>query len=190
MSAPLVTGKRRLTATRARELLDYNPETGALTWKVYRGGRTKAGEEAGHVWRNRRMSYYRVKVDGIDHRAHRLCFLIYYGAWPSGEIDHIDGDGLNNRIANLRAVPGGANARNHPRQIKNTSGTTGVSWDTARSKWRAQIGVSGRRVHIGQFDTIAEAVSVRKRAERLHGYHENHGRGPEGLFTCLNDSKI
>jgi hypothetical protein len=181
MSVPLVTSKPRLTATRARELFDYNPESGALSWKSYRGSRAKAGQEAGYVCRPGRTSYKRVLVDRVNYAAHRLAYLLYYGAWPSGEIDHIDGDGLNNRISNLRAVTRAGNARNHPRRLDNASGVTGVSWDRDRGNWQAQIWVGGKAFYVGRFDTIDDAARARKRAERFHGFHENHGRVPEGI---------
>ena len=175
LSFNLELSKPKLTATRAGELLTYNPETGALTWKVSRG-KAEVGKEAGSVWRQHRSSYRQVTIDGIKYFAHRVCFLLHFGAWVEGEIDHIDGNGLNNRISNLRAVTRAMNARNHPRQVNNTSGTTGVYWNHACRKWQANIGVAGRLVHLGLFHRLEQAVEVRKLAERHYGYHENHGR--------------
>ena len=165
-----------LTATRVREVLDYNAETGVLTWKVNRQGFAKPGREAGYVSPQRNTSYRLVKIDGVLYLAHRVCFLHFYGAWPSGEIDHQDQNGLNNRISNLRAVTRAGNAQNQPKHSRNKSGVTGVSWNRACRKWRAAIRVCGVQDYLGQFDTLAEAAHARKRAERRYGFSENHGR--------------
>jgi hypothetical protein len=177
LSFSLVGKPKQLTAARVREALAYNPETGVLTWKVRTGRRVKVGKEAGYAGTNNgRNSYRWVRIDDVLYPAHRLCFLHYYGAWPSGEIDHIDGDGLNNRIANLRAATKTINARNQRKRSTNKSGVTGVSWDRIAAKWLATIRVAGRTIYLGQFLSLAEAAAARKRAERLYGYHENHGR--------------
>ena len=168
--------KPRLAATRARKLLAYDPETGALTWKASRGC-AKPGKEAGTVWTNGRNSYRHVGIDGSYYLAHRLCFLIYYGAWPAGDIDHLDQNGLNNRIANFRAATRAINTRNRRKNRNNTSGVGGVNWHRGHCKWQACIhDDSGRRIHLGTFDSLAAAAEMRKLAERRHGYHENHGR--------------
>jgi hypothetical protein len=168
-----------LTATRAREVLDYDPETGVLTWRVRPARHVKAGSVAGYVSRQPRTSYRVVKIDGVLYLAHRVCFLHFYGAWPSAEIDHQDQNGLNNRISNLRAVTRAGNAQNQPKQSRNKSGVTGVSWNRACRKWRAAIRVCGVQDYLGQFDTLADAAHARKLAERRYNFHPNHGRAQE-----------
>ena len=66
--------KPRLAATRARKLLAYDPETGALTWKASRGC-AKPGKEAGTVWTNGRNSYRHVGIDGSYYLAPSALFL-------------------------------------------------------------------------------------------------------------------
>lgn len=51
------------------------------------------------------------------------------------------------------------------KQINNTSGYPGVSWDVSRDKWKAQIKVNGKNIHLGRFDTLEEAIDCRKKAE-------------------------
>jgi hypothetical protein len=118
-------------------------------------------------------------VAGARVLAHRAAWLMYYGQWPAGEIDHIDHVRHDNRRSNLREVAPGLNARNTSRSARNTSGVVGVSWYAARQKWVAQIGDrlgTGRQtVALGHFDTFEEAVSARKKAEADMGYHVNHG---------------
>jgi hypothetical protein len=90
---------------------------------------------------------------------------------PSGvEIDHVDGDGLNNRRSNLRWATDQQNAHNRRISSLNTSGFKGVYWDKARGAWRATITLNCVRRHLGYFDTpeAAHAAYVKASAS-LHG---------------------
>lgn len=93
--------------------------------------------------------------------------------WPD-VVDHIDGDRLNNRIANLRDEGSAGNSLNSSRPSTNTSGHIGVY--RRFNKWVAQINFGGRTRRIGAYDDIADAVAARKEEERRLGFHENHGR--------------
>ena len=75
---------------------------------------------------------------GVRLMAHRVAWAIYYGVWPTGMIDHINGDGLDNRICNLRDVTHKENARNSRRKATNKSGCSGVMRDKHKKKWVAQ----------------------------------------------------
>jgi hypothetical protein len=168
-----------LTFERAKELLEYNPGAGLLTWRVDRRGGASAGDVAGAE--NRRvngLTYRRVCIDGVTYHAHRVVCLMNTGAWPAAEIDHIDGDGRNNRLLNLREATAVVNGRNRPRRSDNRSSITGISCHRVQRKWWARIRVDGTIKHLGWFDDLKDAAAARKRAERLYGYHENHGRDP------------
>ena len=79
---------------------------------------------------------------------------------PEGlEVDHINGDKLDNRRANLRIVTRAENERNKPIGRRNTSGFKGVCFDKSRGKWRAATKHAGKNVLIGRFDS-AEAASA------------------------------
>lgn len=141
---------RELTAERAREMLNYDAETGVLTWKVAVRS-VRRGDEAGNI--NAR-GYRVIKLDGARYRAHRLAWLITNGTWPTGELDHINGLKDDNRIANLRDVSRTINSQNQRRARSDSrSGLLGVSFDKSRGKWRAGIGVDGRERHLGRFNT-------------------------------------
>lgn len=167
-----------------KDALSYEPETGQLRWKMRPAHHfnTKAG------WRstNARFAgeitgspdtygYLQVGIDGRLYLAHRLVWALHYGSWPEGEIDHISGVKVDNRISNLRVVSTKENCRNKRICKKNTSGVTGVYWYKSRGMWRAKITVDGKAKHIGYFASIKEAQAARKSAELSHGYHVNHG---------------
>lgn len=73
-------------------------------------------------------------------------------------VDHIDGDGLNNRRRNLRVATGALNLMNRGAQANNSSGFKGVCWYAAGEKWHAQITREGKNHHIGYFETAEEAA--------------------------------
>ena len=72
-------------------------------------------------------------------------------------VDHINGDGLDNRRANLRLATNAENMWNMRRPARNTSGYKGVSWNKRISKWKAQIQVKGKIMHLGSFDDPQKA---------------------------------
>lgn len=123
-----------------------------------------------------RVPYIVVSFDGMRFYAHRVAWTIFYGESPSGHIDHIDGNTLNNRINNLRVVPQSENNKNRAIPINNKSGVIGVHLDKERSLWKAQISKNGRLINLGRFNNLFDACCSRKSAELQLGYHVNHGR--------------
>lgn len=65
--------------------------------------------------------------------------------------------------------------RNQRQRADNSSGHTGVIWHKNSRKWEAFIGFQGRRVYIGQFSDISEAVAARKAKAAELGFSPNHG---------------
>lgn len=90
---------------------------------------------------------------------------------PDGmQVDHIDGDGLNNRRSNLRIVTAAQNAQNGKFRRNNKSGIKGVYWHKSKGKWDASITVNRKLIHLGQFAKIEDAASAYAEASaRLHG---------------------
>jgi hypothetical protein len=89
---------------------------------------------------------------------------------PGLEVDHIDGNGLNNRRSNLRVVTRAQNAWNRRKASYNKSGFKGVTLDKPTGKWRAQITLNRKQRFLGHYDTIAEAAAVYAKASaELHG---------------------
>lgn len=83
--------------------------------------------------------------------------------------DHINGDTLDNRLANLRFVSQAENSANGKLFSSNTSGYRGVSWYAAGSKWAAEITRSRRKRFLGYFPTAEEAALAYDRAATEHG---------------------
>lgn len=183
--------KRNLpTPTQLCQLLRYDTETGNLYWRE-RPSSTFPSE--GHarrwngIWANQRAlahkgsdGYFKGKIWGIPVRAHRVIWAMAHGNWPENDIDHINHDRSDNRLANLRVVSRAENLRNMTKRRDNTSGVAGVTWKKSSGRWNASIFTGGKRRHLGYFDTIAEAARARSDAERAHGFHKNHGRKVEG----------
>jgi hypothetical protein len=139
-----------LTAQRLRSLLRYEPESGYFYW--LNPGKTNqrlVGKKAGGV---NSEGYWKVSVDGVNHLAHRLVILYVLDRWPANVVDHRDGNKLNNRFHNLREANDQINAENKriPR-ADNKSGFLGVSWNSRRGVWVAQIQVDGKKIGLGSF---------------------------------------
>jgi hypothetical protein len=152
-----------LTASRVRDLLDYNPETGALVWKVRRGN-VMAGRAAGR--KQPTTGYLAVKIDGTEYSAHRIAWLHVHGEWPPPPliIDHINCNILDNCIANLRLATRSQNMAYAKRMKTNTSGLKGVSWYRQTSRWTAGIHFRGKNIHLGYFHNPEDAHAAYCRA--------------------------
>lgn len=99
-------------------------------------------------------------------RMHRLIM----NATSAIDVDHINGDGLDNRKANLRLATASENLRNSKISSRNTSGVKGISWDAPRGKWAAEIRADGMRHKLGRFADKTEAIRVVQEARiNLHG---------------------
>lgn len=102
------------------------------------------------------------------HRLHSVLFKMRHGYEPI-LIDHIDGDVTNNSIDNLRPGDTYTNARNMGLSKRNKSGVRGVH-RTRSGRWISQIRFGGVTVHLGSFETLEEAKSVRNAQEAKYGY--------------------
>lgn len=91
--------------------------------------------------------------------------------FPEGlEVDHINGNTLDDRRINLRLADDSQSAQNQKISKNNTSGVKGVSYCRTKRKWSAKIGRLGKWVHLAYSDSFEEAVLIRTEAEiREHG---------------------
>lgn len=157
-----------LTHERLLDLFIYEPHLGDFVRReaVGRHGCHRAGECAGTV-----QKYCMITIDRRRYMAHRLAWFYVYGAWPNGDLDHINGDKLDNRIANLREATRKQNMQNVRQHKHNTSGVKGVAWHSQRNKWRAYIFVDYKQIHLGLFDTKEAAAAARMNAEEIYHSH-------------------
>lgn len=166
-----------LTAQRVREILEYNPDTGAFIWRQdqrcgHKTGnqvRRLAGLQAGSC--NKVSGYIIIGIGGSLYLAHRLAWLYVHGSWPEQQIDHIDGDRKNNRIANLRDVSPAINSENQrkPPRSKSNQAPLGAHWKESVKLWASSIQANGKLMHLGYFksaDAAHEAYVIAKR--QLH----------------------
>lgn len=120
--------------------------------------------------------YHGIRIDGALILIHRAIWVLHYGEWPKGELDHINGDKADNRIENLRDCTKSENMRNQKLRSDSTSGFPGVHFDKERGQWAARIGLNGGWTHLGRFNRKADAIAARKAAESEYGFSELHGR--------------
>lgn len=158
------------TQKQIKELLNYNPETGVFTWLETGAGR-KLNLSTGTVNKERLL----ICISGVTYFSHRLAWIYVYGKSPVGDIDHINGNPLDNRIKNLRVVTHKENMRNMKIHSTNKTGISGVSWDKSNNKWRVNID-NGKTINLGRYFDFFEACCARKSAEVEFGYHINHGK--------------
>lgn len=181
-----------LTQSRLKELLNYDPETGVFTRLVDVTYNARAGDVAGSQMT---VGYPTINLDGHRYYAHRLAWFYVHGVWPKNQIDHVDGERTNNRIANLREADDAQNRQNRRVSRKDSkSGVLGVSWHQHSKGWAACITTSGIRRHLGVFDTPELAHQAYLRAKHaLHEFNtlahpggETYTLAPERVYTSVH----
>jgi hypothetical protein len=135
------------------EMLEYQPETGALLQRKARP-KVKVGSLAGVVTP---YGYRYIQLQGRKYAAHRLIWYIEHGSFPPHDIDHIDGNKLNNKITNLREATRKQNCENKGAQKNNKLGIRGVSYNQRLRKYVAQIQHNGINQYIGLYTDPQEA---------------------------------
>lgn len=167
---------RSLTHQEVKDLFDYDLLEGILYHKKD-SKHHRAGDAAGYsgFFKSGSKFYVLISIPGISAPipGHRLAWFWVHGVWPRC-IDHLDRDGLNNRLCNMRDVSRSENQRNAKLNANNKSGQCGV-YRTKSGKYGSRIVVAGKSKHLGVYDFFADAAKVRKLAEVEFGFNENHG---------------
>lgn len=163
-----------------RQIIRYEPDTGNLYW-LYRPSHMFKCKQAYGAWNTKycgkmalatlnSKGYFHGTIDRISHIAHRIAWALHYGAWPFGEVDHINTIRADNRISNLRDTPRSGNQQNKGKQSNNTSGFKGVCMDKRTGLWFASICCKGKKRRMGYFPSAEAAhVAYCEAAKELHG---------------------
>lgn len=151
------------------DYFDYRD--GSLFWNVNRRGSVKAGDKVKNI---DGKGYIRVVVNQKFYLAHRIIYEMHNGVIPEGmQIDHIDGNKLNNKPSNLRIASNIINQSNKRMMSNNKSGFTGVFFCNEKGKWIARV----RRKYLGSFVTIEAACAARNLAIQQSGeFTDRHGK--------------
>jgi hypothetical protein len=158
-----------LTKELVNNLFEY--KDGILYWKNTTYRQTNfIGQEAGTIDNNRRQ----ITIDKKHYKTHRIIFLMFNGYMPK-EVDHIDGNSLNNKIENLREANRSENVCNIGIKKNNTSGHKGVHWDKARNKWMVTVQKNNKIVFNKRFEDLELAVLVAEEARnKFHNSFVRH----------------
>jgi len=168
-----------ITQEELKNEVDYDQETGFFTWSTSRAG-AKKGARCGCVVTSRGKSYISIKIARKSYYAHKLSWVYVNGYDCDVDIDHINGNGLDNKISNLRRATRAENNKNKKLHKNNSSGACGVRWRKERSRWVSSIKVNGNPIYLGSFLDIDEAIKAREDANIKYGFHINHGKPCKG----------
>jgi len=144
--------RTHLNVEEARRRFRYDADTGRLTWA---NGRNE-GREAGWVFNGYRL----VRLKGQTWRAHVVIMAMLQGSVHPGQIDHINRDGTDNRLANIRCVSAQENALNR----SSTKKLPGAYRGARTKRWHSCIRRGGRQVYLGMFPTAEAAAEAYARA--------------------------
>jgi hypothetical protein len=152
--------KEELTYDYFDELLNYDKESGKLYWKSKSSpySRIIVGEEAGCIRHYKTNSYRIVVLKNTPYFVHRIIWLLVHKKWPDDQIDHIDGNSLNNKIQNLKSASNQENCRNQRKRLNNTTGHPNIYWHTGKKKYSVSLRFNGKLNHIKDYQTLEEAI--------------------------------
>ena len=142
-----------------------------LVWLVPTCPKIKVGRKFGHIASN---GYIRGNFYYQSFLENRLIWLYHYGVWPTGVLDHRNGNTTENTLKNLRDSTNRQNQFNMKSHKGSTSKYKGVSWNKALSKWHVQYRFKTERVHVGYFES--EEVAAQAYRDATETIHMEYGR--------------
>jgi len=161
----MATKNINLTQAEVQQAFHYDPYTGIFTWNDNPNqhpaiNAKMVGKVAGTTSTHKGGRHYRyISIYKTHVAAHRLAWMYVHGEWPPDDIDHIDGNGLNNRIDNLRKATRTQNVANKTARKDSKLGLKGVSKrvHNKTNPYAARIKVNGKQKHLGYFPTPEQA---------------------------------
>jgi len=151
------------------QLFDYSPELGILIWKNHWDPvvvKKLKDEIAGNVCKQNHTFYKTVTINEKGYFIHKIIWFLENNEWCD-LIDHIDGNGLNNSISNLRKSNQRLNMWNL--KVHRQGRLQGCHFCKTTKMWRAQITIDKKRIHLGRFKTEKEAHEKSKMELKLRG---------------------
>jgi hypothetical protein len=156
-----------------RQLLDYNPDTGAFIWRarpesMFSSSRQTAAHNC-NIWNARfagksagcvNQGYHKIRVNDVLYLAHILAWIMVYDAVPSGDLDHVNMDPSDNRIQNLREAPRSQNMGNTRAHKDSFTGRKGVYFDKKGACFVARVCKDGVCKYLGRFAQLDDAASA------------------------------
>lgn len=151
-----------------RATMRHDDATGRVRWRedvstAGVGGKSrKAGQAVGCITKD---GYWQGCIKNNSVYMHIVAWFLVHGSWPDGQVDHINGDKTDNRMANLRVVSHAENIQNQrTANRRNAIGVLGVS--KAGNRFRAHIRKSGVDYDLGSFDSVEAAHAAYVQAKR------------------------
>ena len=148
-----------ISAERLSRLFRLDHVTGHLYWVCpNKHHKEKVGTEAGFCRKqHNNKNYWIVKVDGHAYRRSQLVFCMTNSKWPDPCVDHINGNSLDDRPENLRAVTITQNAWNHKGRKKSSNLPMGVRAHKGTTKFQARISFNKKQINLGFYSTVKQA---------------------------------
>lgn len=151
----------KIAHSRLLQVIHYDPITGLFAWKNRTKG-IKPGARPGNMMKK---GYIRIFIDGRSYQANVLAWFYTTGKWPTGDVDHRNGERADNRMENLRDVSRMINLQNSTvPKATSTIGLRGVQRN--HSRFMARIQSAGRSQYIGTYDTPEQAHAAYLEAKK------------------------
>ncbi len=159
----------------------YDHDKGWLLWKIGRCP-SFSGKRAGYY--HRKGGYRKIYFQGRAYFEHVIIWAMHHG-WSDNIIDHINGIKDDNRIENLREATRSQNAANSKNRENSATGKKGVHFSKEKGKFQAHICKDYKKIHLGFFDELEDAVAAYDRAAvKIFGefYKTNRGSDNESSY--------